>query len=79
MSLSNCRLTQLLLKDKARLSYALRGAKDNPTMESFNGRFKGENHSLLLESQDLDELVEVVERRMIVTVQGVGRIPPVEF
>lgn len=56
--------SQLLLKDKARLSYALRGAKDNPAMESFNGRFKGENHSLLLEAQNLDELVEVVERRM---------------
>jgi len=61
--------SQLLLKDKARLSYALRGARQpqvahNPAMESFNGRFKGENHSLLLESQDLDELVEVVERRM---------------
>lgn len=56
--------SQLLLKDKARLSYALRGAKDNPAMESFNGRFKGENHSLLLEAQNLDELVEVVDRRM---------------
>ena len=56
--------SQLLLKDRARLSYALHGGKDNPAMESFNGRFKGENHSLLLEAQDLDELVEVVEQRM---------------
>ena len=56
--------SQLLLKDRARLSYALRGAKDNPAMESFNGRFKDENHSLLLEAQSLDELVEVVDRRM---------------
>ncbi len=56
--------SQLLLKDKARLSYALRGAKDNPAMESFNGRFKDENHSLLLEAHNLDELVEVVDRRM---------------
>ena len=56
--------SQLLLKDKARLSYALRGAKDNPEMESFNGRFKDENHSLLLEAQSLDELVEMVDRRM---------------
>lgn len=56
--------SQLLLKDRARLSYALRGAKDNPEMESFNGRFKDENHSLLLEAQNLDELIEVVDRRM---------------
>jgi len=34
--------SQLLLKDRSRLSYALRGAKDNPEMESFNGRFKAE-------------------------------------
>ncbi len=40
--------SQLLQKDKSRLSYALRGAKDNPEMESFNGRFKGEGHSLFL-------------------------------
>ncbi len=33
---------QLLLKDKARLSYALDGAKDNTEMESFNGHFKQE-------------------------------------
>lgn len=56
--------SQLLLKDRARLSYALRGGKDNPAMESFNGRFKGENHSLLLDAQNLDELIEVVDRRM---------------
>jgi transposase InsO family protein len=34
---------QLLLKDGVRLSYALGGAKDNPEMESFIGRFKEEN------------------------------------
>ena len=57
--------SQLLLKDRLRLSYALRGAKDNPQMESFNGRFKEENHSLLLDAQTLDEVVEVVDRRMV--------------
>jgi len=56
--------SQLLLKDRLRLSYALRGARDNPAMESFNGRFKEENHSLFLDAQSLDELVEVVDRRM---------------
>ncbi len=56
--------SQLLQKDKARLSYALRGAKDNPAMESFNGRFKGEGHSLFLEAQNLAELDAVVGERM---------------
>ncbi len=55
---------QLLLKDRSRLSYALRGVKDNPEMESFNGRFKGEGHSLFLEAQSLDDLIAVVDNRM---------------
>ncbi len=57
--------SQLLQKDRARLSYALRGAKDNPEMESFNGRFKGEGHSLFLEAQDLDQLVAVVDESIL--------------
>ncbi len=56
--------SQLLLQDKSRLSYALRGAKDNPEMESFNGRFKSEGHSLFLEAQSLAELITVVDERM---------------
>jgi len=56
--------SRVLLKDKSRLSYALGGAKDNPEMESFNGRFKGEGHSLFLEAQSLDELIAVVDDRM---------------
>ena len=56
--------SQVLLKDKARLSYALGGAKDNPEMESFNGHFKGEGHSLFLEAQSLDKLITVVDDRM---------------
>jgi len=55
---------QLLKVDKLRLSYALRGAKDNPWMESFNSRFKEEGHSLFLEAQDLVKLVQVINRRM---------------
>jgi putative transposase len=55
---------QLILEDGVRLSFTLHGFKDNPEMESFNGRFKEENHSLLLEAQTLDELVEVVDQRM---------------
>jgi transposase InsO family protein len=52
------------VKDGVRLSFTLRGFKDNPEMESFNGRFKEENRSLLLEAQTLDELMEVVDQRM---------------
>lgn len=55
---------QLLLKDSVRLSYALGGAKDNPQMESFFGRFKEENHSLFLDAQSLAELAAVVDERM---------------
>jgi putative transposase len=55
---------QVLVKDKVRLSYALNGAKDNPEMESFNGRFKTENRSLFLDAQNLDELCKTVAERM---------------
>ena len=56
--------SQLLLKDSLRVSYALRGAKDNPEMESFNGRFKTEGHSLFLGAQSLTQLITVVDERM---------------
>jgi len=66
---------QLLLDDQVRLSYALRGAQDNPEMEAFISRFsvqdpeivgsgKEENRSLLLDAQTLDELHAVVSDRM---------------
>ncbi len=76
--------SQLLQKDKARLSYALRGAKDNPEMESFNGRFKGEGHSLFLEAQRLDELIEVVDERMWYynterRHSSIGYVPPLMY
>jgi len=56
--------SQLLLEDQVRPSYALRGAKDNPEMESFNGHFKNEVLSLFLDAQTLDELVAVVDERV---------------
>jgi len=56
--------SQVLVKDKARLSYALNGAKDNPEMESFNGRFKTENRSLFLDAQNVSELRKIVTQRM---------------
>lgn len=55
---------QLLLRDQARVSYALRGAKDNPEMEAFNSRFKNENRSLLADARSLSELEEIVRARM---------------
>ncbi len=76
--------SQLLLKDRARLSYALRGAKDNPEMESFNGRFKTEGHSLFLEAQSIDDLAAVVERRIYYynterRHSSIGYVPPLTF
>ncbi|MGB5932431.1 MAG: IS3 family transposase, partial [Anaerolineae bacterium] len=67
---------QLLLEDGVRLSYALRGAQDNPEMEAFISRFsvqdpeivgsgKEENRSLFLDAQTLDELRAVVGDRMV--------------
>jgi transposase InsO family protein len=55
---------QLLLGDQVRLSYALNGARDNPEMEGFISRFKTENVSLFLDAQSVEELAEVVCRRM---------------
>jgi putative transposase len=76
--------SQLLLKDKSRLSYALRGAKDNPEMESFNGRFKTEGHSLFLEAQSLGELITVVDERMRYynterRHSSIGYVPPLRY
>ncbi len=76
--------SQLLLKDRSRLSYALRGAKDNPEMESFNGRFKGEGHSLFLEAQSLNDLIAVVDDRMCYynterRHSSIGYVPPLTY
>jgi putative transposase len=55
---------RLLLKDHARVSYALNGARDNTEMESFFSRFKNENRSLFLDADDLEALRRVVDERM---------------
>ena len=54
----------LLLRDAARLSYALEGCRDNPEMESFHSRFKTENRSLLLDALTLADLERVVAQRI---------------
>jgi len=56
--------SRLLLDDGTRLSYALDGARDNPAMESFNGRFKVENRSLFLDAEDLADLTRVAQERI---------------
>jgi len=53
-------LRQLLVEDKAVVSYCERGAKDNPWMESFWAHFKGENVSLFLEAATFEELEWVI-------------------
>jgi putative transposase len=76
--------SQLLLKDELRLSYALRGAKDNPEMESFNGRFKTEGHSLFLEAQSVSDLIAVVAERIEYynterRHSSIGYVPPLTY
>ena len=76
--------SQLLLKDELRLSYALGGAKDNPEMESFNGHFKADGHSLFLGAQTLPELTSVVGQRMrYYNVErrhsSINQVPPLRF
>ena len=56
--------TGRLLGAGARLSYALRGRKDNPEMESFFGRLKVENRSLILDAESLEQLSTIVRRRI---------------
>jgi putative transposase len=55
---------QLLLKDQVQVSYAIRGARDNPEMESFFSRFKAENHSLFVEAGSLPDLRLVLSQRV---------------
>ena len=56
--------TGRLLGAGVRLSCALRGPKDNPEMESFFGRFKVENRSLILDADSLEELRTIVGKRI---------------
>jgi transposase InsO family protein len=55
---------RLLLEDGCRISYALNGPGDNPEMESFFGRFKTENRSLLLDAATMAELHDIIDQRM---------------
>lgn len=57
-------LRTLIVEDGVVISFSENGAKDNPWVESFWSRFKGENHSLLWEAETLWELRAVVDRQM---------------
>jgi putative transposase len=54
---------QLLLHDGAKISYALRGAKDNPEMEAFNSRLKNENRSLIADAKTIEQLRSLISNR----------------
>lgn len=75
---------QLLIKDKVRLSFAKAGARENPSMESFFGKFKPENKSLFLDCQTIDELKKVVKERVLYyntkrRHSSLGNISPAEY
>lgn len=74
----------LLVGARARLSYALHGARDNPEMESFCGRFKTENASLFHDAPDLAALAAVIAQRLHYynhhrRHSAVGNVPPWEY
>jgi putative transposase len=56
-------LRETVLKDRVRASFSEDGAKGNVYMESFFGRFKEENRSILWEQEDMHSLWEIVKCR----------------
>ncbi len=63
-------LQRVLIKERAGISFAMNGAKDNPWIESFWGRFKTENHSLMMQTESLAELCCVIDKQMTYYNQG---------
>jgi len=57
-------LHAVLITHRARISFSENGAKGNTTMESFNGRFKGENKSLFYEEANIWELGRLIAKQM---------------
>jgi len=57
-------LRAVLIKHRARISFSENGAKGNTSMESFNGRFKGENKSLFHEAANIWELKRLIARQI---------------
>jgi putative transposase len=57
-------LHEVVVKDNVRVSYSENGAKGNVHMESFNGKFKTENHMLFWEQEDFESVEKVVKTRI---------------
>ena len=55
---------RVLIEERAQLSYTENGAKDNPWIESFWGRFKTENRDLLWEAETLEEVSAIIDDKM---------------
>ena len=63
-------LHRVLIREGAGISFAMNGAKDNPWIESFWGRFKTENKTLIMHADSLTELICVTETQMMYYNQG---------
>jgi len=77
-------LRALLLEAGGRVSYSENGARGNPWIESFWGRFKTENHSLLVEAETMGVLQNVTDRQMRYHNRerrhsGIGYEPPLAY
>lgn len=57
-------LSEVVIKDRVRVSYSEDGAKGNVHMEAFNSRFKSENRLLFWEQDDFESLKRVVDERI---------------
>jgi putative transposase len=57
-------LQAILIREKARISFSENGAKGNTYMESFNGRYKGENGSLFYDARNIWELRRIIDTQI---------------
>jgi len=62
--LSHAWVGHLLLEEGQRLSYSLRGPKENPIVESFFSRFKAKHQDLLLEARSIEALDALLAERI---------------
>ena len=57
-------LQAVLIRERMKISFSENGARGNTYMESFNGRFKGENADLFLDVRNIWELRRVIDERV---------------
>jgi len=57
-------MREVLINQKARISYSENGAKENPYIEAFHSSLKRENKDLFLEARNIWELKRVVKERI---------------